>query len=270
MVDVECCASNIRTTNYPNSDPTSLEYIVQDVPSWACGGFIKSGGCECESTVCGGLPGYYYHLAPKLVCVTFQKARSIYMDVVSSGLLDHYEVCDDSQGCPPTGTFSQKMGVTVGNSENGLLALNPEVITGLEVEIGDTGLEGLVGCYCDPGGGNIYWAQNLNSPVWKCGSTVILGSEETIDIPVYECGDYYYMEAESGPSYNQNGCCGMNTKLCTVLSSSWKIPKSGCYIITKTNHGDHTADFINCSGCVPAPSYINCEDSVIRATITEA
>ena len=269
MVDVECCSSNIRTTNYPNSDPTSLEYIIQDVPSWACKGFVKTQGCECESTVCGGIWGYYYHLAPKPVCITFQKARGIYTDVISSGMIDYYESCGGNPGCPPTGTLTQKMGVTVGNSEDSLLAWNPQEIGGIEVEIGGPGLEGIVGCSCDTGTGNLYWGGSTSSPIYKCGSDIMIGEGETIDIPVYECGDYYYLPAQTGPTYDTGGCCSLDQTVCNVLTSCWKIPKDGCAIIKKSTPADYSVDFINCTGCLPAGSYVDCENSVIRATITE-
>lgn len=265
MVDVECCNSNIRTT--PNGVPTSLSYVVEGIPSWACRGFRKPPSCGCgESNICGGSLALYAE-RPDPVCLTI-KGGVIYD--LSIGDVPYIEdaQCLGADPCPP-GELTTKPGYTISNYDSIITGYSiiggttPSVVP--EVLIGSGPLEDLVGCRCSSGSGVVRWGADLNLGASECSGVIVLsGSGDSVEVGAYSCSEYYYI-----PYPMPTSCCIEKT-VCEVLADSWKIPKEGCYLFTPDGHADHGEDLLSCVECRGAGGHFKCEDSVMLINITEA
>jgi hypothetical protein len=261
MVDVECCNYNIRTT--PNGAPTSLSYVVEGIPSWACGGFRKPASCSCaDGNICGGALGVYAE-RPSPTCISIKGGVTYNLPIVD---VDYYEgaPCNGASPCPPSG-YTTKKGFLISNYDsisdakliyNGTApAIAPEVIQG------GGPLQGFVGCDC----GTTYWGQPLNLGATECNGTMVMSaSGSSTNTGGYLCGDYLYI-----PYPLPSSCC-LDKTVCEVLASSWKIPVSGCAIFDDTTYGDYTDDLELCEACRGAGGHFQCEDSVMLINITEA
>ena len=256
LVDVQCCTSNVRRQNYPNDDPTNLEYILEGVPSWSCGGFVKSPVCGCQSTVCGSVIGAY-ELAPRPVCLQMGAARSSYADVQSTGTQTYYQGACSPSPCR-TGVPISVNTATVQAGDARLVFNGTDA--GIQYEIGTVGTP--VGCLCVDD--FTYSPAALNGSILACTGQMIV-STGNVPIPAYECGDYYYIHKDA---YLAPTCCTYYT-LCDVLASGWRIPKNGCAILRDSNRGSFTNEWVDCTGCLPATPYSDCYPAILKATITE-
>jgi hypothetical protein len=254
LVDVECCESVLRRRDLLQDPPTLLEYVLDGVPSVACGGFIKPPPCTCNDSTCGGILGYY-ELAPQSVCVTLAKSRGIYAEVVGTGIVDYCTTpCDTCCAGPASGSANT---ATVRDSAPyyGYMTSSG----GVAYEIGET-IEP-VGCSaCDraqPIAGAYTYCESGGQPFISDGN---------ISVAAYKCGDYLYI-----PYPIETGCCPSRT-LCSVLGNSWKLNIDECMIFNSASdsRGDHTEDYLNNCGCLDATRYVQCDSSVIHVTITEA
>jgi hypothetical protein len=271
MADVECCSSNIRTK--ASGDPTSLEYILEGVPSWACGGFTKDPlGCPyCSNSICSS-PKEYFYDAPQPVCLSVVLGTA---QITSQTDMPYY---DDNCGltCPPTGAFSMRPGVVDNGYNNSDLdvigiargeALSPTP----EVAMGSGDPIGLIGCYCYNGDTLYHWANEIIGDVTSCEGLHIVSTTNIIT-GGYECGDYLYVPSigSTGDTPSLYNTCCVPKSLCDTLLSCWKIPKGdACYTFRKSELGDYSADFENCTQCRATWYYKSCEDSVLKAVITE-
>jgi hypothetical protein len=265
MIDIECCNSNIRIKN--GGTPTSLSYVVEGVPSWACKGLRKPTSCGCgEGNVCGGALGLYAE-RPDPICLTI-KGGFIYDMAVSD--VNYYEgaACAGATPCPPNGLTTKK-GFVISNYDSiiagryiyggNALPEPPEVI------IGGGPLQDFVGCSCGSGPSKTRWGIPLNMGALECDGVIVMSpSGSDIEIGAYACGDYLYI-----PHPMPTSCC-INKTVCEVLNSCWKVPVSGCTILSPDNYNDYTDDLLLCEGCHGAGGHFQCEDSVMLINITES
>jgi len=262
MVDVECCNENIRRKN-TRDDPTSLEYIIENVPSWACGGFVKPPPCNgCEGTVCGGVYGYFDHdQRANIGCITLPKVRE-YGVVTGTGM----QVGKDDCICPPPTTTYNTATVIAGDTVNSFVYNGASV--GTTHELGQPTVP--VGCANNCGSGVVYWGKPIGGGILSCSGNMRI-TQGTQDVPTYTCGDHTYIFA------GNVGCC-TNLTLCALLGNSWKVLTGGCAILAPVSSGyggilpkNWIADYVNCPVCIHADKWTNCIDkSVIKVTITEA
>lgn len=271
MVDVECCTSNIRTTKY--GEPTSLEYVLEGVPSWMCGGFTRKPlGCSyCQNSICSS-PKEYFYDAPTPVCLAITVGVAI---SASLSEMPYYEGSCTFDECPPTGEFSMRPGIT-DNGYNGadldiIGFINPEGLDPApQVAMGSGDPIGLIGCYCYEGETLHHWANDISGAVGCEGLAIIGGA--TITTGAYECGDYLYIPSVGGTGETPElytSCC-IPKSLCDTLLSCWKIPKNGsCLSLRKSDLGNYSDDLESCTQCRTTWEYNSCEDSVLKAVITE-
>jgi hypothetical protein len=271
MVDVECCSSNIRTTPY--GDPTNLEYVLQGVPSWMCGGFTRPPiGCSyCQNSICGN-PKEYFYDAPTPTCVDITVGVAI---TAALSEMPYYEGSCTFEECPPTGEFSMRPGI----ADNGYFGADLDVLGFInpgslspspEVAMGSGDPIGLIGCYCYDDGTLIHWANDIGGAVGCSGLAIIGGT--TITTGAYECGEYLYIPSVGGTGVSPTlytTCC-IPKSLCETLLSCWKIAKnSSCLSLRKSDAGDYSGDLEDCPQCRTTAYYDACDDSVLRAVITE-
>jgi hypothetical protein len=254
LVDVECCESVLRRREIQSDPPTMLEYILDGVPSTACGGFIKQPPCSCGASTCGGVLGYFEE-APQPICITLAKQRSLYGEVASTGI-DDYDYC--SSDCPtccagPAEGSINTARVRDGGPHYGYLTTGGAVTyeRGATVEP--------VGCPSCSRGKPIAGAYHQCSS----GGQAFISSED-IQVTAYQCGDYLYVGSAS-----ITGCCPHQT-LCDALSSSWKLRIGECMVLSPGNKGNYSSDYLNDCGCLNANQYTSCDTSLLHVTITEA
>ena len=260
MVDAECCNSVIRRKYYQNDPPTNLEYIIEDVPSWVCQGFVKQPVCDLGSSTCAGAVGYYT-LAPEPVCIELSTLRTAYNEVSGTGV---DQLCNDSCAeCSPVDCYdADTVYVDAGDA---VFAYNPTSLGNFTAQQGVGSADGLIGCglVCDP---SEYRPSTLSDPVFECDGELVIGGTGTINTLAYECGDYYYIPY--GGSLPTDSCCTITTTLADTLANCWKIPKDGCKILRISNAAAYLDDWRNCE-CYDTSPYVSCARSVIKATITE-
>lgn len=237
-VDVECCSSNIRRKDRIHDEPTSLEYIVEGVPSWACNGLVDQASCGCEETTCGqqpqnsgdGMPNYlrpYVQTHKEPICLSMCLA---------------YEV-DYIPFPPPQGTRNfLPFGYicTEGNS--------PPYDDSTPIYDGQ-----IVSCPGFAGGGG-------GGCTPKC-----------FDIWGYQCGDVIYVPSGRWDpvSPTESGCCpNFEDSVCNTLVSALVISGDGCFDTRTLTGGNFSANWRDC-GCESTKRYDTCEDSVIKIIITE-
>lgn len=255
LVDVECCESVLRRRDIQSDPPTMLEYVLDGVPSVACGGFIKQPPCSCGTSTCGGTLGYY-QLAPNPVCLTLSAPRSLYSEVVGSGIS---EKCD--KGCGPCcefGSDGEAMSLIV---QDGPEAYGYNTVAGeILYEIGTVPTP--VGCSCPLGYYNKTALPIAGVQMICDGDSFI--SSHSITVPAYQCGEFLYFSAVS-----PTGCCATST-LCDVLADSWKLRIGDCAIVRLADKTNNLADYLNDCGCLEAEKYTACDTSLLHVTITEA
>ena len=251
-IDVECCTSNIKTI-YDNrySDPTTLEYVIENVPSWACNGFVKEPACSCSDSTCGAVPLSAY---PNDLGGVFNP----YSHDNSSDAPTTEVVCMDLwlayewEWLPMAGTFipACKPLLCVGGSDPGFVPLPGSPATTYPVYYGPYG----------SGFGPIM------KPAWgyKCGDTIYMQQGLFDDI----CNFNPYV-ANSGLDLSSE-CCPNLQGLCGLLADSAAISSSaGCYDYNDLIYDDYSDVWRTC-GCEPKNSYYTtCDSSVIKAIITE-
>jgi hypothetical protein len=256
LVDVECCESVLRRREVPFDPPTMLEYIVDGVPSIACGGFVKPPPCSCYQSTCGGVLGYY-ELAPTAVCLTLAMPRGVAPTVVGSGI---QTVCDTEcyTCCAGPGNGDQ-MAFTVSEGTR-YYGYNTTSDGSINYEIGDSSTP--VGCKLVTPPCNR--ALPLAGGFQTCGGGDGFISGSTATVSAYQCGDYLYFS-----DLTPTGCCATKT-LCEVLASSWRLRVGDCTIFSLADKADHSVEYLNNCGCLEAEQYRSCDTSLLHCTITEA
>lgn len=254
LVDVECCESVLRRREIQSDPPTMLEYILDGVPSVACGGFIKQPPCSCASSTCGGATSQYYELHPKPVCVTLAKHRASYWGADGTATYTKCDTTDCIACCAGSGNGT----ATAVIANTGVVTYGYSTTGGsVAYEIGaNAGIP--VGC------SSCTRATPLSNSYEICDGDNGFISNEDVVVPAYQCGDYLYIA-----SVVETGCC-TDTTLCGVLSSSWKIRVGDCTILRPSGIANHIDDYLNDCGCLDNNKYTSCDTSLLYATITEA
>lgn len=274
LVDVECCSSVIRNKNQVTDQPTNLEYIIDNVPSWGCDGFIKGIPCDCYNSDCvyGSVfdPETDEILPPTLPSVKKKICIDVYVPGALSGLLplgatDYISTTKESGygdwpdiDCPCSGDPNVEGYPSVPAPSYELKwVYNPEILE-------NPGYITVNEDACPP--------DNTCTPIAipimsgrqfvECNGVAFGGLKKTI--VAFQC-DNGYIYVPDIPV--DSGCCG-SISICETLENGFKIDPTQCYIASGGGASDYLDDFLHC-GCSESITWNDCQDSIIKAVITE-
>jgi hypothetical protein len=255
-IDVECCTSNIRTIyDQPYANPTNLEYVLEGVPSWACNGFVKGPACGCSDSTCG-VPNLSKYPndndASPGIWVPYSHNNALDKpagNVVCMDLYLAYEAHYEPIG--PSVVFYCKPLLCVGGSTPDFTTMtSPPASVTYPLSYGIFG--------------SSYGVIKKAAWGFECGGTIYMKDGLFDDI------------CNFNPSHPNSGldpssqCCPSLEGVCGVLANSAAISSTaGCYGYNDLVYDDYSSVWRTC-GCEPKHSYYDtCDNSVIKAIITE-
>lgn len=262
LVDVECCNSVIRNKNKQDDDPTNLEYVIDNIPSYNCGHLVKGIPCSCANSDCGetarALPEG--PSAQRKICVDVYEpgGPGFVTPVLATGYV--------SAGCPscaPVQGYPTLLSSPLSGASAEFM-YNPNIIGGSGTYILLTGADA-----CPPGGSCTPVGTPLGSGVYvvQCGDIAFTAVKK--QRLAYQCDNGALYIPAALPGSTTYDCCQINNSICGVLSSGHKIADpDSCFLGTSATSDNYLEDFLYC-GCRANESWNECQTSIIKAIITE-